>query len=317
MKLSKILKAICGKMRSSKPCDTPETSTAVALPPAYHYTPIYDSECSPFRGYTGHLTVKNPDSHYKVNNDHTTALTESHMLSAPPFSPLIDEKREIGIEKAPAQEELVHELATSPPYTTAQSTQGNSIPSTIGPLQRTCELASDDHKQSFEQELSRLSGENERRQRRIHNLESELRLLERKSHYLQAGQLPCHQVLNQRISELSREVQRKETKPKDWAAVHSKAVKLAQAHVRTEDERSEVMEALKLMQVDLKASECLLREVDGELKDTMRQKERKNLSRQIEAQAESLMDDSFNAIAPVRYIPYKAPGVRQRGHVNG
>ena len=140
---------------------------------------------------------------------------------------------------------------------------------------------------SFEEELTRLSHENERQQVQIHNLEAQLSLSERRAQCMQVGKLPCRRRLKKRISELVEEVQSKEEEVKKWENMHQGAVQ-AQSTV-----------ALQTISDDMKASACLLRDVCQDLRMQVQdfEQKRRTLDRKRRRMAMGWIEDEFEELS--------------------
>jgi predicted RNase H-like nuclease (RuvC/YqgF family) len=108
-------------------------------------------------------------------------------------------------------------------------------------------------RQSFEEELKRLSEENERQQVHIYDLVARVHVAERKAQELAGGsRLTRHRKLRIRISKLIEELQVKETEVQEWVARYSSAVQKAQ--ISRDGEGRELVKAIQAIKEGMEAS---------------------------------------------------------------
>jgi predicted nucleic acid-binding Zn-ribbon protein len=190
------------------------------------------------------------------------------------------------IEESIAEDENVYELAACRSSTASLSPDASHEQE---PSIQNATAEGQNHSEkrvSYEEEINRLSHENERQQVQIHNLEAQLSFAERKAQCLQVGKLPCQRRLKKRISELVEEVQSKEEEVKKW-------VDIQQNPVQTQSTL-----ALQTIGDDMKALACLLRDICHDLRTQVQdlEQKRRTLDRKTKRMAMGWIEDEFEEL---------------------
>lgn len=311
MKLSKILKAICGKIFSST-TDSPKFT--ILHPKPCRSTPIYD-ECHD----------SNPERHPLLVVTNASDLESWQMASAVATQPKTPETI---VPSVPATENLQASsqltsnnsetislpLVTDLDHTGIIEAVNNAFELAAG-RSSTASLAAEAAPDadpdaptvairykpyrppiniaSFEEELMRLSHDNEHKDVQIINLQTQLQVAERKALCLQASKLPRQRILKNRICDLIEEVQSKERLLNEWRISYQRAMREARL-IRESDG------AIVAMRDDVQSSTRLLKRVFDELRSELRQAERekKTADRKRKRSAMGSIEEEFDRLMP-------------------
>ena len=297
MKLSKMLKALCGRINTPTSHDKPET--APPAPATCHATPIYDSHRTiPCRAYNPSWKFRLPPTNH--NCDFLLPVISRPIPSPPPLpSPLATSEE---VRQSPQAADLyentlaaavvsgpllvsprlqetvleapVYELAAYRTPIETLSSQTRDEANSPDQHPRNDEPDGRTDRQSFEEELRRLSSENERQQEYIYDLGARLNVAERKAHELAGGsRLTRQRKLRIQISKLVEELEGKETEIQQWAARYSSALQKAQ--ICRDEEGRELVTAIRAIKEDMEASSGVLRNLCAHLENRTQNVEQK------------------------------------------
>jgi hypothetical protein len=275
----------------------PAVESSATSPQPNHTDPASPALLSPKRSVVKKTNFKHrvTYSSYHSKNGTSTALKNDNdwesdqtaSIAAPQPLSVAQAFRALPvIEDSAAEDTNVYELAAGRSSTASLPVDASHEPETSNQNATTDGQNYFKKTVSFEEEIRRLSHENERQQAQIHNLEAQLSLAERRAESLQAGKLPCRRRLKKRISELVDEVQSKEEEVKKWVNVHQDSVQ-AQSTV-----------ALQAISDDMKTSACLLRDICHELRAQVQdfEQKRRTLDRKTRRMAIGWIEDEFEEL---------------------
>ena len=302
MKLSKILKALCGRIITPNSYDKPEA--APTAPATCHTTPIYESHrTTPYRAYNPSWKFRLPATNH--NCDFLLPMISRPIPSPPPLpspQPIFHDERQTPEPVGPCESVLgaaglsgtlssppllpypvveeettpVYELAAYRTPTETLSSQTRNEANSPHEHIRDDEPDGRTDRQSFEDELRRLSDENERQQVHIYDLVARVNVAERKAQELAGGsRLTRQRKLRIRISKLIEELQVKETEVQEWVARYGSAVQ--KAHISRDGEGRELVMAIQAIKEDMEASNGVLQNLCGFLENRALDVEQKEM----------------------------------------
>lgn len=161
-----------------------------------------------------------------------------------------------------------HELAAYRTPTETLSSRTTSEPDSLNQYLRNGQSGDRNDRQSFEEDLQRLSSENERQQVYIYDLVARLKVAERRAQELVgASRLTRQRKLKTQISGLIEELQTKETEVEVWVARYSSA--MLKAQIGRDGEGREFVREMREIKKVMAASNGVLQNLCWNLENRM------------------------------------------------